>query len=310
MAYSSHLQSKVFEGTRGLVFKYPLDKGNHSYSRDGFRRSGSSQRRCWDRQRASVFLGTANRTRKNYVSIKHINAATDASVAYRRDYDAGKGKRVTAETIVSDEGDRIIRIESDIPGKLLLHWGLEGNEGEGWRLPGKEVWPEGTVEYKRRALQTRFGDGGVEIRLRNDDPARFEFCYDESKVSVGSGSADEMVQQNQKKVLLREEDIPSIPQDLSGVWSYMKWEASGCPNRSQEEADREYQNAIREIAMFLRQGCSLNDLQKVAEDGVERYKAFAREQEMMWTQQPMPAEEAQDGGDVDVDQDVVNFRPT
>ncbi|WPT16709.1 Alpha-glucan water dikinase [Picochlorum sp. SENEW3] len=332
MTYSSPLQSKVFEGTRGLVFKHPLDKGNHSYSRDGFRRSGSSQRRCWDRQRASVFLGTANRTRKNYSSIKHINAATDASVAYRRDYDAGKGKRVTAETIVSDDGDRIVRIESDIPGKLLLHWGLEGNEGEGWRLPGKEVWPEGTVEYKRRALQTRFGDGGVEIRLRNDDPARYlNFVVkdtasgewydingsnfhvpislvDESKVSVGSGSADEMVQQNQKKVLLREEEIPSIPQDLSGVWSYMKWEASGCPNRSQEEADREYQNAIREIAMFLRQGCSLNDLQKVAEDGVERYKAFAREQEMMWTQRPMPAAEPQDGGDVDVDQDVVNFR--
>ena len=295
--------------------------------RNGYRRSGSSLRHCWDRKRLSWLLGTSIPQSRVYSDVRNVYAAADASVAYRREYAAGKGRRVTAETVLGDDGDRVIRIGSNIPGKLVLHWGLEGEEGEGWRLPGKEVWPEGTVEYKRRALQTRFGSGGgVEIRLGKDTPGKYlNFVvkdtasgewYDingsnfhvpiDLAESEGSMGGTEMVQQYENRELLREEDIPSIPQDLSGVWSYMKWEVSGCPNRSQEEADREYQNAIQEIAMFLRQGCSLDELKKVAEDGVERYKAFAREQEMMWRQEPALAAAVEDG--VVLDQDVVNFR--
>ena len=49
-----------------------------------------------------------------------------------------------------------MRLSTKLPGKLLLHWGVEGGADYkgGWRLPGTDVWPEGTVQYKDRALQT------------------------------------------------------------------------------------------------------------------------------------------------------------
>lgn len=55
-----------------------------------------------------------------------------------------------------DGGDQTVRLFTTLPGKILLHWGVEGgaNYQGGWRLPGGEAWPEGTVKYKDRALQT------------------------------------------------------------------------------------------------------------------------------------------------------------
>jgi hypothetical protein len=41
-------------------------------------------------------------------------------------------------------------------------------------------------------------------------------------------------------------------QELCGIWAYIKWEVSGCPNRSKEEADREYQEGVAELTMLLR----------------------------------------------------------
>lgn len=58
----------------------------------------------------------------------------------------------------TEQGLQRITLSTDMPGKLLLHWGVEGGEGykAGWRLPGEASWPEGTVKYKDRALQTPF----------------------------------------------------------------------------------------------------------------------------------------------------------
>lgn len=44
---------------------------------------------------------------------------------------------------------------------------------------------------------------------------------------------------------LRDEQLPQLPDELCGIWAYITWEAAGCPNRSQEESSREYQNAIK-----------------------------------------------------------------
>jgi hypothetical protein len=53
-------------------------------------------------------------------------------------------------------GDQVVTLHTTLPGRLLLHWGVEGGADYkgGWRLPGQHVWPEGTVQYKDRALQT------------------------------------------------------------------------------------------------------------------------------------------------------------
>lgn len=57
-----------------------------------------------------------------------------------------------------DSGSQRIMVQTDHPGKLLLHWGVEGgiNYKGGWRLPKESTRPDGTVEYKSRALQTPF----------------------------------------------------------------------------------------------------------------------------------------------------------
>lgn len=58
-----------------------------------------------------------------------------------------------------DGSDQIIDLKTDLEaGRLLLHWGVEGgrNYKGGWRLPGGECRPEGTQQYKDRALQTPF----------------------------------------------------------------------------------------------------------------------------------------------------------
>lgn len=41
-------------------------------------------------------------------------------------------------------------------GKLVLHWGVEGGKDYkgGWRLPAESCWPQDTVMYKNRALQS------------------------------------------------------------------------------------------------------------------------------------------------------------
>ena len=39
-------------------------------------------------------------------------------------------------------------------------------------------------------------------------------------------------------------ELPELPGDLCGIWSFIKWELAGCPNRSQQESAHEYQQAI------------------------------------------------------------------
>lgn len=265
-------------------------------------------------------------------------------LSFTRDYQLSKGGRdgaVMARTEFLPDGNKRVTIETNLPGRILLHWGLQGDEGEGWKLPDKGVWPPGTVEYKRRALQTPFEANGndnnqhLSITVNKNDKSRyFNFVLkdissnqwhdlnggnfhvplrlDLRRENIPKGEHVSQAVEKPRKKLLDEGDVPSIPQDLSGVWSYMKWESAGCPNRSQEEADREYQNAIRELVMFLRQGVSLDDLRRVAEDGVERYKGFVKDQKNLWEGAPsVPASTAGAKGEkqdnrVMLDQDLVN----
>ena len=59
------------------------------------------------------------------------------------------------------------------------------------------------------------------------------------------------------------EEIPEIPANMAGIWAYIMWEHAGCPNRSSEEADREYQQGISELQQCLCRGKTLPELWKV-----------------------------------------------
>ena len=38
--------------------------------------------------------------------------------------------------------------------------------------------------------------------------------------------------------------LPDLSGELCGIWAYIQWEEAGCPNRSQADADAEYQKSI------------------------------------------------------------------
>lgn len=68
--------------------------------------------------------------------------------------------------------------------------------------------------------------------------------------------------------------LPEIPNELSGIWAYIKWEEAGCPNRTQEETDREYKAGITEMKELLQEGVSLDQLWKARDSGLSAL-AFA-----------------------------------
>ena len=58
---------------------------------------------------------------------------------------------------IEEEGEQQrVHVRVQYPGRLLLHWGVEGGAGYegGWRLPGDGARPPNTMAYKNRALQT------------------------------------------------------------------------------------------------------------------------------------------------------------
>lgn len=64
---------------------------------------------------------------------------------------------IEIEIAEMEGGDQVVSLRTNHPSdNLLLHWGVEGgaNYKGGWRLPA--VQPDDTVQYKDRALQTRW----------------------------------------------------------------------------------------------------------------------------------------------------------
>lgn len=192
--------------------------------------------------------------------------------------------------------------------------GGRGYKG-GWRLPDERCRPEGTVMYKNRALQTPFrqqnGNGVqvVEVRLTGDEASDYlNFVvkdestgewYDlngtnfqvalrgepEDEVPLAEPAASTNGKNGNGKAksatadlppLLPLDRVPQLPQELCGIWAYIKWEVAGCPNRSKEEADREYEQGIQEMVMLLRRGRPLDELWRVAR-GEVKYADYIQE---------------------------------
>lgn len=244
---------------------------------------------------------------------------------YDRTFTISGGFQLDVKITASGDGTQEAVLSTNAPGRLLLHWGVEGGKGYkgGWRLPGDSSRPEDTIEYKKRALQTPFKpavDSIQEIRLKfsGDEAsdhlnfvlkdtssdkwydlngANFQVPLRQSEhqnggsttsisaplSSNGNGNGVASVQGQIQENLLPLDQIPAIPQDLSGVWAYMKWEAAGYPARSKEEADTEYEASLRELALLLRRRVSIEELQAVANEGVNKYKSFTQEVENKWS---------------------------
>ncbi|KAK9809702.1 hypothetical protein WJX73_007079 [Symbiochloris irregularis] len=213
---------------------------------------------------------------------------------YAKEYPLRGGSSVSFEVQETEQGDQVITLRTSVPGKLVLHWGVEGGDfshKSGWVLPPDSCRPEGTVQYKKRALQTPFKNLGEdqELTLRFPSSDTFDYLnfviketatnswYDalgsnfHVPLRLALSSMAEMTVDDE--VFIPEGQLPDVPQELCGIWSYIQWEAAGCPNRSQGDSDAAYQDAIQDLKNHLRKGTDLSELWKVAR-GEVKYADF------------------------------------
>ena len=195
-------------------------------------------------------------------------------------------------TEAADGSQRIV-CRSNLRGALILHWGVVGGPEYkgGWRLPGKDAWPPGTYNYKDRALQTPFNRQGaedpvLELELpahESSDVLNFvikdldsEEWFDDNghnfavPLREGAESIMAILGQGTGSVSKSIDQAPSetLPEELCGIWAYVKWEAAGSPARPQTEADAEYQLGIKEMNALLKAGRDVNFLWSVARGNV------------------------------------------
>ncbi|KAJ0095371.1 hypothetical protein Patl1_16076 [Pistacia atlantica] len=128
---------------------------------------------------------------------------------------------------------------------LLLHWGgIRDGKGK-WVLPSRQ--PDGTKNYKNRALRTPFSNSGSNsfLKLEIDDPAiqAIEFLiFDEG--------------QNKWSCF----KIFPVPEDLVQVQAYLRWERKGKQMYSPEQQKEEYEAARFELLEEVARGTSIEDL--------------------------------------------------
>ena len=76
-------------------------------------------------------------------------------VLYEMDHTFNGEGKLSIAVIKEDDHFQIVFI-SDIPGNLLLHWGVAAKSPFEWTLPPEPIRPSGTTIYDDRAVQTAF----------------------------------------------------------------------------------------------------------------------------------------------------------
>ena len=72
--------------------------------------------------------------------------------------------------MIRDENRYHVRLATDLPGPLILHWGVTSGSRREWRLPPAASLPPETVLFQEKAAQTPFasGAGGNRLQLEFD----------------------------------------------------------------------------------------------------------------------------------------------
>jgi alpha-glucan,water dikinase len=143
--------------------------------------------------------------------------------------------------------------------------------------------------YKDRALQSPWvrGPRGNQLTLvlASEDPvSAVDFVVKDPKASLWfdhqGGNFHIPLEPRGTRLpnpLDQRVQVPAVdvPQELAGIWAYIKWECAGCPERSQAGADEEFQKGIAELKQYLRDGVPLERLWAVAR-GEEAYQDFVQ----------------------------------
>ncbi|XWS69047.1 hypothetical protein CRYUN_Cryun04dG0146200 [Craigia yunnanensis] len=160
---------------------------------------------------------------------------------------------------------------------LLLHWGGIRGRNEKWVLPSRQ--PEGTKNYKNRALRTPFVKSGSSsyLKLEIDDPRiqAIEFLiFDEARNKWIKNNG-----QNFHVKLPRRETLISnisVPEDLVQIQAYLRWERKGKQMYTPEQEKEEYEAARAELLEEIARGASVDDIRtKLTKRSGQEYKETA-----------------------------------
>lgn len=145
---------------------------------------------------------------------------------------------------------------------LLLHWGAIRDRKEKWVLPSR--CPDGTKNYKNRALRSPFVNSGSSsyLKIEIDDPAiqALEFLIlDEAQNKWFKNNGENFL----VKLPAREKMIISnisVPEDLVQLQAYLRWERKGRQMYTPEQEKQEYEAARVELLEEVARGTSVDDL--------------------------------------------------
>ncbi|CAN1187423.1 Alpha-glucan water dikinase, chloroplastic [Linum perenne] len=145
---------------------------------------------------------------------------------------------------------------------LILHWGGVHDRNEKWVLPAR--CPDGTKNYKGRALRTPFSKVGSSscLKLEIEDPKlqAIEFLiFDETRNKWFKNSG----QNFHVKLPTREKSTSpnvSVPEELVQVQAYLRWERRGKQMYSPEQEKAKYEAARAELLEEVARGSSIDDL--------------------------------------------------
>tara|TARA_B110000977_G_scaffold151195_1_gene191825 strand:- start:30274 stop:32208 length:1935 start_codon:yes stop_codon:yes gene_type:complete len=187
------------------------------------------------------------------------------------------------------------------PG-LVLHWGvIRPSTGEEWQLLPPELNPPGTTVYKEKALQSPFPAFGALQLVLDPGVSAVEFCLTTSStgewfndngrnfrvaLGVGGGSTPASGSSPTSSYTAPMYDLSNSPPppppssappvgansqgiDLSagmdilyGVAAYLRWEQLGKPAVNERERSDIYAGAVNHITTRMRDGESLDSLER------------------------------------------------
>ncbi|KAH9773140.1 alpha-glucan water dikinase 1 [Citrus sinensis] len=157
---------------------------------------------------------------------------------------------------------------------LLLHWGAIRDKKEKWVLPSRQ--PDGTKNYKNRALRTPFVSEEYEA-------ARTELLEEIVRGTSVEDLRAKLTNKNDRQEIKESSSHGTknaIPDDLVQIQSYIRWERAGKPNYSADQQlvnyisfancfqqllfyyKREFEEARKELQSELEKGISLDEIRK------------------------------------------------
>ncbi|MEW5309696.1 MAG: hypothetical protein WDW38_001561 [Sanguina aurantia] len=225
------------------------------------------------------------------IPVRAVAAPAETGYVVDKTFPLRNGTTVRISVQQSGAGDQVVRMLTDLQGgRLLLHWGVEGGKDYkgGWRLPQSSgSRPDGTVQYKDRALQSpirtnKDGKGELLIKLPGDeasDVLNFVLKDDATNTWYDCNGSNFKVSLRSTPSLDEADALSSrgdaLPKELCDKWAWVRWDFASRPQRSPEAANEEHSIGVLEMKSLLLKGRSMDELWSVA-NGQWKYAEYRK----------------------------------